>query len=123
MKKTFLLFTLILSAFAFSAFAQNQDNSGRVFWRGTIDDVARIKIKGTDLTIETVSGKSYDAGTFSFTSPLPEASLTVGVNKKEGRGDVTVVQQPNGENNFTAVVEVKDLKGGPDDYHLEIFWQ
>lgn len=123
MKKNILLFALILSAFTFSAFAQNQDNSGRVFWRGTIDDVARISVKGTTLTIQTVSGRSYDIGNFSFTAPLPETFVTVGVNKKEGRGDVAVVQQPTGENNYTAIVEVKDLKGGPDDYHLEIFWQ
>lgn len=123
MKKTILLFSLILSAFAFSVLAQNENNSGRVFWRGTVDDVVRIKIQGSDLSIETVSGRSYSEGSFSFTSPLPDAEVAVGVNKKEGRGTVEVIQQPNESNDFTAVIEIKDTKGGAKEYQLEIFWQ
>ena len=123
MKKTILLFLLILSAFTFSAVAQNDNNSGRVFWRGTVDDVVVIKIQGSDLSIETVSGTSYDKGSFSFTSPLPEMEVAVGVNKKEGRGTVAVVQQPNSENDFTAIVEIRDTKGGAKEYQLEIYWR
>jgi hypothetical protein len=124
MKKIILLFSLILLAFTFSAFAQDtENNSGRVFWRGTVDDVVRIKIQGSDLSIETVSGRSYSEGSFSFTSPLPDAEVAVGVNKKEGRGTVAVVQQPNSENDFTAIVEIRDTKGGAKEYQLEIFWQ
>ncbi|MGI9054945.1 MAG: hypothetical protein ACR2F2_03995 [Pyrinomonadaceae bacterium] len=123
MTKLFLLFSLILSAFAFSVLAQNENNSGRVFWRGTVDDVVRIKIQGSDLSIETVSGRSYSEGSFSFTSPLPDAEVAVGVNKKEGRGTVEVIQQPNESNDFTAVIEIKDTKGGAKEYQLEIFWQ
>lgn len=126
MKKTILLFSLILAAFTFSAFAQDVEadssTEGRVFWRGTVDDVVRIKIQGSDLSIETVSGRSYDTGTFSFTSPLPETEVAVGINKKEGRGTVAVVQQPNSENDFTAIVEIRDTKGGAKEYQLEIFW-
>ena len=123
MKKTILLFSLVLSAFTFSVFAQNENNSGRVFWRGTVDDVVRIKIQGSDLSIETVSGRSYDEGTFSFTTPLPETEVAVGVNKKEGRGTAAVVQQPNAENDFTAIVEIRDTKGGAKEYQLEIYWR
>jgi hypothetical protein len=82
----------------------------------------RIKIQGSDLSIETVSGRSYGEGTFSFTSPLPETEVSVGVNKKEGRGTVAVMQQPNSENDFTAIVEIRDTKGGAKEYQLEIFW-
>jgi hypothetical protein len=127
MKKSILLFSLILAAFSFSAFAQDVETSssteGRVFWRGMVDDVVRIKIQASDLSIETVSGRSYDEGNFSFTSPMPNDSVTVGVIKKEGRGTAAVVQQPTEENEFTAVIEVRDTKGGAKEYQLEIFWQ
>lgn len=129
MKKLFLFISLILSVFAFSVCAQDSNNSviysnnsGRVFWRGMVDDVVRIEIKDLDLSIRTVSGRSYDDGTFSFTSPLPKTEVTVGVEKKDGRGTVEVIQQPNSSNNFTTVVEIKDLKGGAKEYHLEIYW-
>lgn len=122
MKKTIILFLLILSVFTFSAFAQNENNSGRVFWRGMVDDVIRIEIQGVNLSVRMISGRSYGEGTFSFTSPLPDAPVSVGVNKKEGRGDAAVVQQPNSENDFTAIVEITDKKGGAKEYQLEIFW-
>lgn len=122
MKQTILLFLLILSAFTISVFAQNTNNSGRVFWRGMVDDVVRIKIQGSNLSVETVSGRSYGDGTFSFTSPLPDTPVSVGVNKKEGRGTAAVIQQPDESNDFTAIVEIADKKGGAKEYQLEIFW-
>jgi hypothetical protein len=36
---------------------------------------------------------------------------------------VAVVQQPSAENDFTAIVEITDEKGGSDDYLLDITWQ
>ncbi len=122
MKKFLLFLSLILFVFTFSTFAQNENISGRVFWRGTVDNTVRIKIKSGDLSIETVIGKSYDKGTFSFTSPLPDNQVSVGVNKKKGRGEVEIVQQPNSENDFTLIVEIKDAKGGAKEYQLEIYW-
>lgn len=126
MKKSILLLSMMLSAFAFSVCAQDAAgdtaSGGRVFWRGTVDDVVRIKIKGSSLSTETVSGRSYSEGVFSFTAPLPETAVSVGVIKKQGRGTASVVEQPNEANKFTAVVEIRDTKGGAKEYQLEIFW-
>lgn len=126
MKKTFLFIALILSAFTFSAFAQdveNLSNEGRVFWRGMVDDAVRIEIQGSNLTVQTVSGKDYGEGTFSFTTPMPNEAVLVAVNKKSGRGLVAVTQQPDESNHFTAIIEIRDTKGGAKEYQLEIFWK
>jgi len=135
MKKTILLLALVSSALAFSAFGaggsllskrfENRNDppqGGRVFWSGKVDDVVRLRIQGSRLTVETVSGQSYGEGTSSFTTPLPEAEVAVGVIKKKGRGTAAVVQQPDHSNDFTAVVEIRDLKGGAKEYQLEIYW-
>jgi hypothetical protein len=96
---------------------------GRAFWRGTVDDRVRITIRDRDLRVETVAGRPYPDGTFSFTSPLPSRRVTVEVNKQKGRGNARVLQQPSRENDFTTVIEVSDTEGGAKEYQLEIFWR
>ena len=59
----------------------------------------------------------------SFSNPLPRANVTVSVRKRNGRGRVSVVQQPNQSNNYTAIVKIDDDKGGADDYEIEMEWR
>ena len=96
---------------------------GRAFWRGTIDDRVRITIRDRNLRLETVSGKPYPEGTFSFTAALPARRTTVEVNKQKGRGSARVLQQPSRENDFTTVIEVFDAGSGAKEYQLEILWR
>lgn len=105
----------------------NTDNTpvnGRVFWRGTVDAKVQLIIQGNSLRIITLEGTAYGEGTSSFTASLPRRNVTtVGVNKTKGRGDARVVQQPNRENDFTAIIEITDNGGGAKEYQVEIFWQ
>ena len=41
---------------------------------------------------------------------------------KRGRGDIFIEQQPSRENDFTAIVRIKDPKGGASDYEFELQW-
>ena len=71
-----------------------------------------------------VEGNNGEPGRYSFTAPLPQASVTVGVTKIEGRSNkITVIQQPSAGNDFTAIVEIHDDGGGAREYLLEIFWK
>jgi len=96
---------------------------GRFFWNGEVDAEVRLSASGTVIRSETVQGKKLEDGTYSFTSALPrEEGLMVRVKKEDGRGDVTVIQQPNAANNFTAVIRIYDGDGGARPYSLEIYW-
>lgn len=107
----------------------NDDNNnnnpviGRVFWSGFVDDRVRISIRGSRLDVDTISGTAYAQGNYNFTSSLPRRNVTVGVDKKRGRGSARVIQQPSRENDYTAVIEVRDEDGGAKDYQLDIFWR
>ena len=82
-----------------------------------------MTVKGTSLISRTVSGKTLEEGTYSFTSGLPRQNdLVVGVKKTEGRGSVSVIQQPNPGNDYSAVIRIYDDDGGAREYSLEIFW-
>ncbi len=96
--------------------------SGRMRWRGRIDDRTQIYVQGSGATAKVVSGSVPSNAVFNFTSPLPSRPVTVQVNKVKGRGSIDVVQQPSRSNGFTAVVEIFDSKGGSDEYEFELVW-
>ena len=53
---------------------------------------------------------------------MPRRRVNVNVEKLRGRGTVEVVEQPSSRNNFTAIVRLRDNKGGTDDYEIEVYW-
>lgn len=121
-KILFPAFLFVIFFAALSANAQTVDASGRVFYRATVDDRVHVVVRRDRVETRTVSGKANPVGVFSFTSPLPESPVTVSVLRKEGRGKVSVIQQPTSENDYTAIVEIYDDRGGSRDYLLDIYW-
>lgn len=102
----------------------NRPIIGRAYWRGMVDNVVRVSIQGKNLYAQTISGRDYGEGNFSFTAPLPsDKDSQIGVDKKNGRGSVAIIQQPNISNNYTAIIEIRDTDGGAKEYNLEIYWR
>lgn len=122
MKRLLFITFFLASVFIFGSI-QAKAQSGRVFWRGTIDDKVQLVIKSDTIQEQTISGQTNPDGVFSFTASLPDSPVTVGVNKKKGRGKVSVIQQPSSTNDFTAIVEIYDDGGGAREYQLDIFWK
>jgi hypothetical protein len=96
--------------------------TGRMRWRGRVDDRVQIYVQGSDTTSKLVTGAPVANGVFNFTSPLPQRPVTVNLRKLKGRGSVEIIQQPSRNNGFTAVIEIFDSKGGAEDYEFEITW-
>ena len=97
-------------------------NSGGVNWRGRVDQTANITISGSDVQTQDASGTGVSNVNFNINGYLAHRPGIINVRKKNGRGTVTVTQQPTFDNDFTAVVQIFDPKGGADDYELEITW-
>lgn len=96
---------------------------GSVRWKGTVDDEVNLIIRGSNVEVQTLSGQTYGNSNFKFTSSLPNRKVDVEVNKKKGRGSARVIQEPRKDNDFTAVVQIRDKDGGAKDYDLEIVWR
>jgi hypothetical protein len=96
--------------------------SGRMTWRGRVDDDVRITIRGGTADVETIGGSDYGAGQPNFTNSLPPRRVTVRLVNKRGRGEVYIEQQPSRENDFAVVVRIKDPRGGASDYEFELAW-
>ena len=91
-------------------------------WSGTVDDVVRLRIRNRNVRSDTVSGRAYHDENFSFDGRAPRENANVSIDKREGRGKIYIVQQPNRSNNFTTIVEIVDKKGGPDHYRFTLNW-
>jgi hypothetical protein len=98
------------------------DRSGRMTWRGRVDDDVRIRIRGGTADVETIGGTPYYDGQPNFSNSLPYRRVTVRLTQKRGRGDVYIEQQPSRENDFTAIIRIKDSRGGASDYEFTIEW-
>ena len=98
------------------------NRSGRMTWRGRVDDDVRIRIRGGSADVETIGGSPYYDAQPNFSNSLPNRRVTVRLTEKRGRGDIFIEQQPTRENDFTAIVRIKDPKGGASDYAFTLEW-
>lgn len=98
------------------------DRTGRITWRGTVDDDVRITFRGGSADVETIGGTEYSNSQPNFHNSLPFRRVTVRLVKRRGRGEAYIEQQPTRQNNFAVVVRVKDSRGGASDYEFDLVW-
>jgi hypothetical protein len=96
---------------------------GKMTWRGRVDDYVELNIQGNRVRSREREGSQTLNEQVSFSNPLPRADVAVSARKRDGRGRVSVVQQPNQSNNYTAIIKIDDDKGGADDYEIEMEWK
>jgi hypothetical protein len=95
---------------------------GSMTWKGRVDDDVRIVIRGGRADVETLGGTQYDNAQPNFAGSLPSRRVTVRLNVRKSRGEVFIEEQPSRENNFAAVIRIKDSRGGASDYEFELTW-
>jgi hypothetical protein len=96
--------------------------TGRVTWRGRVDQEANLLIRGSEVSVQTIAGGDATGAAFQFTSPLPARPADVKLLRTRGRGNIEIIQHPSRANDFTAIVRIRDDKGGAADYEFEMVW-
>jgi hypothetical protein len=91
-------------------------------WSGRVDSVARITIQGGGARVSIVGTQENGAGDLHVRNELPHRDGTITVQIASGRGDVDVVQQPRADNDYVAVVRIRDHSNGADRYQLTALW-
>lgn len=100
-----------------------ESRSGRMNWRGRVDDDIRIVVRGGTAQVETIGGTPYYDAVTNFTNALPSRGrVTVTVVKRRGRGEIFIEQQPSRENDWAAIVRIRDPRGGAADYEFDLTW-
>jgi hypothetical protein len=98
-------------------------SAGSMIWRGRVDHYVELRIQGDRVQSRERQGAPTINEGASFTSPLPRADVQVFVRKREGRGQVGIIQQPSRWNGYTAVIAINDESGGADNYEIEVAWR
>ncbi len=100
------------------------DGDDGVFrWEGRVDIGVEIEIRGGGHTVTDMGGQGVREVRAEFTSSLPESDVPVSLRKLDGRGDVELIQVPDADNGYTAIVRIEDDKGGSDNYEFELRWR
>ncbi len=106
-----------------SSNVQETYSSGKVNWSGRVDATVDIKISGDYVESVDQTGSGLTVIRENLEGYLAARNGTfVRVNKKNGRGTVTIIEQPNSQNDYTAVVRIFDPQGGDGEYDIEITW-
>ncbi len=97
-------------------------NTGTAFWSGRVDDRVNVIFRGNSITTQNISGNTLQTFTQGINGRMPNRPSIITARKTDGRGDVTVIQQPDRSNNFTTIVEIFDRNSGADNYRFELSW-
>lgn len=99
------------------------DVDGMLRWTGAVDDEVEVRIQGRNVETRTLSGNgARDVRANINGRALPRRDLQVRVRERQGRGTVTVVQQPGQWNGYIAVIRVRDRQGGFGHYDFDVSW-
>ena len=100
------------------------DLGDRVFnWRGSIDGDTRIVLRRGSVRYEVASGQQPSVISSTGANQMPRHEGQLGVSVRQGRGTITVVQQPSAFNDYTAIIRVVDRMNGSGLYDFDLIWQ
>ena len=101
---------------------RNADH-GALKWSGRVDDLVEVRIQGRRIDYITRSGARLENVNSDIDgNGLPRRTVDVQLVRRDGRGKIEVVQQPNPRNDFTAVIRVYDPRGGAANYDFVARW-
>jgi len=92
-------------------------------WRGRVDREALLVMRGRSLELRNVSRVERLRDRPRIVDVLPRQDGFVTVRRLDGRGRVDVVEQPNRDNGYTAVIRIRDERAGDDGYRVAAYWQ
>jgi hypothetical protein len=93
-------------------------------WSGNVDGELEIRVQNGRIDYRTISGQQpvnvrADGGNLD----LGRSAARVAVTQNQGRGSVSVVQQPSAWNGYTTVIRIRDPQGGYGYYDFDLFVQ
>jgi hypothetical protein len=92
-------------------------------WTGTVDRDLTIEWRGYDVMSKNGSGEAAREVHSSVSNALPSSNSRVELSIREGRGDVSVLQQPTSANGYTAILRIRDPQTGMGRYNFDLTWR
>jgi hypothetical protein len=96
--------------------------AGQLVWSGRVDHEAMIEIRRRQATARTIAGQPVYGDRAEFSGALPRQNVIVRLEDARGRGRISLAEQPNASNGYTAKVHIQDPEGGAGDYSFVLSW-
>ena len=71
---------------------QAQRGGGSIDWSGTVDDTVQIRIRNGNARTRVLNGRDYNDENYNFSGGEPRRNSDIRIDKKNGRGRVSVIQ-------------------------------
>ena len=91
-------------------------------WTGRVDREIQLAMRGRSVWTRSSDQDDEGRSRTRVSAGLPRSSGYVRVERRDGRGEVDVIQQPNSWNDYTTIIRIRDRSGGSDRYRIEAFW-
>ena len=92
-------------------------------WSGSVDSDAEIRIQGRRAEVRSLGGAGTRDVRSDVVSGLPQRDVQLMISRRQGRGNIVVVQQPSSFNGYTAILRVSDPQGGFGYYDFDLSWR
>jgi hypothetical protein len=96
---------------------------GRCTIRVRVDDENDVELRGDQVLLRTLTGRAGRDDGSECSQPLPAGGFSkFAFRGIDGRGEVRLVQEPRLGNQWTAIVSIRDKRGGDEGYTFELSW-
>ena len=99
----------------------NRSDQGKCTIEVDVDSVAEVEVRGDTARIHTLSGEPSRFKRFDCDSIMPRRPSDFRFTGVDGRGRVTLVQDPR--DGGVAVIRIEDPKGGREGYTFDLEWR
>lgn len=88
-----------------------------------MDATVAVLIRAGQASFETRSGQPVAQTEFRCDAPVPDAVVSLTLDKQAGRGNARVAEPGAPGNQFTTRIEIDDPQRGADRYRLLLRWR
>jgi hypothetical protein len=93
-------------------------------WEGRVDGSDYLFVRGDSVWVRHLESRPIEEARYSFRTTLPARSQMVQMDVQQGRGRVSIEEQPSSRNNYTLKILLDDTRrNGSDMYRLGLRWE
>lgn len=91
--------------------------------RVRVDNEIELALRGNQVQTRTLSGSDTRDEGSECSAPLPVGTINnFRWEKRDGRGNIDLLEEPSSRNSMRAIFRVRDSEGGAGRYHIRIKW-
>ena len=92
-------------------------------WSGVVDKEVQIQLRGGRAYVRGIGDGDDRASRGRILSGLPQQPGNLVIQRIDGRGEVSVIEQPSARNNYTGTFRIRDPRGGADRYRIAVYFE